>query len=364
MNFSTLKIPTLFLTGFISMTASAKTMEFKVLELDQNQTGPYALFSGGKIDGLAVGDEVCVQKEHPKGTAFCTKIVSLRKRAAAFYIPAGNETDVAMGSIVTFKSAKEADAVAAPEPSETSENLEPVQSPSKPWFFPAQHFDVGYHLQITSAIETNAVSFQALPRDTLNKPWTARQALNLAPLGLGFGYARDFLREGNHLGIRGFYSQSQKGSFDNDYDLSDLNSHVESDTLATTLGLAVFYGIDRNLAENIGYRASGGAGIRRTSVAISSKLKGTSEATLLDGNIVATAPVIELGTGAYYKTSDIHWTADFMVAVPLSVTTATTGTFNSAQDVASDDVKSSVADAVGSAKGFEISLALGLTKSI
>ena len=361
MNFSTLKIPTLFLTGFISMTASARTMEFKVLELDQNQTGPYALFSGGKIDGLAVGDEVCVQKEHPKGTAFCTKIVSLRKRAAAFYIPAGNETDVAMGSIVTFKSAKEADVVAA---SETSENLEPVQSPSKPWFFSAQHFDVGYHLQITSAIETNAVSFQALPRDNLNEPWTGRQALNLAPLGLGFGYARDFLREGNHLGIRGFYSQSQKGSFDNDYDLSDLNSHVESDTLATTLGLAVFYGIDRNLAENIGYRASGGAGIRRTSVAISSKLKGTSEATLLDGNIVATAPVIELGTGAYYKTSDIHWTADFMVAVPLSVTTATTGTFNSAQDVASDDVKSSVADAVGSAKGFEISLALGLTKSI
>ena len=244
------------------MTASARTMEFKVLELDQNQPGPYALFSGGKIDGLAVGDEVCVQKEHPKGTAFCTKIVSLRKRAAAFYIPAGNETDVAMGSIVTFKSAKEADVVAA---SETSENLEPVQSPSKPWFFPAQHFDVGYHLQITSAIETNAVSFQALPRDTLNKPWTARQALNLAPLGLGFGYARDFLREGNHLGIRGFYSQSQKGSFDNDYDLSDINSHVESDTLATTLGLAVFYGIDRNLAENIGYRASGGAGTALTS---------------------------------------------------------------------------------------------------
>ncbi len=361
MNFLTIKFPIFFLTGFISLAATAKTLDFKVLELDRNQSGPYALFSGGKIDGLAVGDEVCVQKNSSNGPAFCAKIVSLRKRAAAFYIPAGHETDVAMGSIVTIKSVKEADVVAAPE---TSENLEPVESPSKPWFFSAQHFDVGYHLQITSAIETNAVSFQALPRDTLNKPWTGRQALNLAPLGLGFGYARDFLREGNHLGIRGFYSQSQKGSFDNDYDLSDINSHVESDTLATTLGLAVFYGIDRNLAENIGYRASGGAGIRRTSAAISSKLKGTSEATLLDGNIIATAPVIELGTGAYYKTSDIHWTADFMVAVPLSVTTATTGTFNSVQDVTTDDVKANVGDAVGSTKGFEISLSLGLAKSI
>ncbi|NBQ53009.1 MAG: hypothetical protein EBU49_05450 [Proteobacteria bacterium] len=360
MNFPTIKFLILFLAGFISMTASARTMEFKVLELDQNQTGPYALFSGGKIDGLAVGDEVCVQKNPSKGSAFCTKIVSLRKRAAAFYIPAGHETDVAMGSIVTFKSAKEADSVAAPE---TSENLEPVQSPSKPWFFPAQHFDVGYHLQITSAVETNAVSFQALPRDPLNSPWTKRKALNLAPLGLGFGYARDFLREGNHLGIRGFYSQSQKGSFDNDYDLSDVDSHVESDTVASTLGLALFYGIDRGLAENAGYRASGGMGIRRSSTAVSSNLKGTTDATLVSGTIIATAPVVEIATGARYKIFDVQWTADLMVAVPLSVTTTTTGTFNSVQDVTTDEVKANVKDAVGCTKGFEISVGLGLTKA-
>lgn len=358
MNFSTMKMPTLFLAGFISMNASAKTLEFKVLELDQNQTGPYALFSGGKVDGLSVGDEICVQKPGSKDHVFCAKIASVRKRAAAFYIPAGNQTDVAMGSIVTFESAEEAGTLATPKTPTAAE------STAGTWFLPAHHFDVNYHLQITSAIETNSVSFQALPRDTLNEPWAARQALNLSPLGLGFGYARDFLRKGNHLGLRGFYAKSQPGSFDNDYDLSDIQSHVESDTVATTLGLALFYGIDRNLTENINYRASGGAGIRRTNAAILSKLKGTSEATLVDGNIIATAPVIELGTGAHYKTSDIHWTADLMVAVPLSVKTTASGTFTSVQDVTADDVKSSVADAVGSTKGFEISLALGLAKSI
>lgn len=360
MNFSKLKFPIFFLTGFISLAASAKTLEFKVLELDQNQTGPYALFSGGKIDGLSVGDEVCVQKKTTREHFFCAKVVSVRKRAAAFYIPAGHQSDVFMGSIVTFESAKDAEAITSPE---TSGNLEPAQSPSKPWFFPAQRFEAGYHLQITSAIETNAVSFQALPRDTLNSPWTKRQALNLAPLGMGFGYARDFLREGNHLGIRGFYSQSQKGSFDNDYDLSDIDSHVESDTVATTLGLALFYGIDRSLAENTGYRASGGMGIRRSSTAVSSNLKGTTDATLVSGTIIATAPVVEIATGARYKIFDVQWTADLMVAVPLSVTTTTTGTFNSVQDVTTDEVKANVKDAVGCTKGFEISVGLGLTKA-
>lgn len=347
----------LLFATMVSATAVAKTIEYKVLELDQNEIGPYALFSGGELDGLVVGDEICVQKNSSKDPVFCSKIVNIRKRAAAFYIPAGYQADVQMGTLVTFESkpeAKNAPEIVAPASTEVQSN---------PWFLPAQHINAGYHLQITSALKAKSISFSALPRDNNNEPWIARDALNLAPLGFGFGYSRDFLEEGNHIGVRGFYGKSMPASFDNDYDLSDTTSHVESAAATTTLGLAVFYGTERNIKDDLGYSASGGLGIRRRTVAVTSNLNGTSEMTLVSASVIATAPIIEFATGARYKLFGVNWTADLMIGIPLSLKSKTSGTFNSFQDVTSDDVQTNITDAVGSTKDVEISLGLGLIRS-
>ena len=342
--------------ALMAPVAIAKTLDFKVLELDQNQTGPYALFSGGVVDGLKLDDKVCILKDGSKSAVFCTKIVSIRQRAAAFYIPDGHQADVLMGTVVTFDSGKSAESSA-----ETTAETTPEEIPGKPWFLPRQYFDAAYHLQITPAISANSVSFAALPRTVINEPLESRDALNIGPLGFGFGYARDFLSEGHHLGLRGFYSRSNQGSFDNDYDLSDAVSHVETDTVATTLGLTFFYGIDHKMTDDLAFRASGGLGFRRASAALVANLKGSAESTLVDGTVVTTAPVIEGSGGAKYKAYGIDWTSNLVVAVPLSVKSTASGTFNSFQDVTVDDVKVNLIDAAGSAKGVEISLDFGVS---
>jgi hypothetical protein len=336
-------------------TALAGQRQFKVLEIDENQTGPYAMFSGGSIDKVAVGREVCVRGATGGGKKiekpiFCAKVVSVRKRAAAFYIPEEHREAVEVGAIVTIDF-----------PDEDTEPEAKPSRPSGPLFPPGSYTDLGFHLQATPAIKSSSISFQPLPRDNTNEPWRERDALNVAPLGLQVAWAHAFLSKSTFLGLRGLYARSMSGDYQNDYDLSDSQSWVETSTQASTLGLSIFYGLENKLTDDIGFRASAGAGYRRTTATVTSKSKGASDATLVDGSVTGSAPVIELASGATYQAAGLNWLAQIMVGIPTGVKTSTAGTFNSVQEVPEDDVKANILENVGPAKGMEISLAFGVS---
>lgn len=345
-------------------TAFAGQRQFKVLEIDENQTGPYAMFSGGSIDKVMMGREVCVPRPGATGSGkknekpiFCAKVVSVRKRAAAFYIPAEHRDKVQTGTIVTVEFPDEHLELEA-EPEVESK---PEEKPSRPWFPPGSYTDLGLHLQATPAIKTSSVSFQPLPRDNSSEPWRERDALNVAPIGLQVTWAHAFLSQTTFLGVRGLYARSMSGEYQNDYDLSDSQSWVETSTQASTLGLSIFYGFTNKVNDVFAFRAGAGAGYRRTTATVTSKLKGGSDATLVNGSVTGSAPVIELASGATYQAAGLNWLGQLIVGIPTSVTTSTAGTFNSVQEVPEDDVKANVLENVGPAKGMEISLAFGVS---
>lgn len=354
----------LLAAGAFLPDARAGQRQFKVLEIDENQTGPYAIFSGGAMDSLALDAEVCVPRPNGKSPAakplFCARIVSVRKRASAFYIPPEHRKEVQTGTIVTVEMPDEAPAGTQDVP----EEIATVAKPSGPLFPPGQHLDVAAHIQATPAIKANSLSFSPLPRGNNNEPWRERDALNLAPFGLQIAWAHAFLTESSHLGLRGIYARSLTASYQNDYDLSDTQSYVETTTQASTLGLSLFYGFQGKMSDLLTFRASAGAGYRRTTAAVTSNLKGSSDETLVNGGVTASAPVIELASGAAYRAAGIDWLGQLMVAIPLSVTTSTSGAFNSVQEVSEEDVKSNMINAVAPAKGMEIGLALGITRSL
>ncbi len=352
----------LLATGALLPTARAGQRQFKVLEIDENQTGPYAIFSGGSIDTIARDAEVCVPRPNRKSPGakpiFCAKIVSVRKRAAAFYIPLEHRKEVQIGTPVTVEIPDETSAEDLPEETKT------VAKPSGPLFPPGQHIDIAAHIQATPAIKTNSVSFSPLPRDNTNEPWRERDALNLAPLGVQVAWAHAFLSDSSLLGLRGMYARSLEGSYQNDYDLSDMQSYVETTTQASTLGFSLFYGFHGKLNDVMTFRASIGPGYRRTTATVVSKLQGSTDETIVNGTVTGSAPIVEIASGASYRAAGIDWLGQLMVGIPLSVKTSTSGTFNAVQEVSEEDVKADIVNRIAPSKGMEISLALGITRKL
>ncbi len=323
---------------------------FKVLEIERNHIGAYALFSGGTRHGLQLKTEMCVLKSGGGETAehlFCAPVVNLRTQVGAFYIPVEFETDVSMGSLVVFKN-----------PPSAEESVDPA-SVSAPWFTGGQKFDAGYMIQLSPAISANAISFAALPRESASDLFQTRDALNLSPLGARFSWGFAFLKPDTYLGAGLSYAATNSVTYSNDYDLTDVNSYVESSTSVSHLGLSIWYGVDRNLNDTIGWRATAGLGMRRASVAAKSQLKGPQATNIAEAKIIATAPVVEASTGMRYTYSSVEFTSDFHIAVASGVSSTITGTFNSTQEIDPAAVKASVLKAVNPAKGLEMAIVLG-----
>ncbi|MEY4631341.1 MAG: hypothetical protein RIQ81_1461 [Pseudomonadota bacterium] len=351
-----------------SLAAGNEAGVFSVLVMERNQTGPYAVMSGGTSHGIQLQTEVCVLKAgSKKERLFCSPVVNVRTRAAAFYIPQEFETEVSMGSQVVMKNPLEA----SPAEDQTATEEDPTEAhPAPPettptnWFPGGQKIDAGYLLQLSPAIAANSVSFAALPRETNNDPFQARDTLNIAPLGLRFSWGTAFLNPQNFLGVRLSWAMTSPVSYKNDYDLTDVNSYVESSTSVSHLGAAVWYGTDRNMTDVIGWRASAGLGLRRSTIKVTSEVKGAATMKIVDGTVIASAPAVELTTGARYKFMGVDFTGDFVLAVPFSVTSSVTGTVNTTQDVSTADLKSSLLRAVDPSAGLEMALVAGASLSL
>lgn len=346
----------LFMTAGI---ATAETKQFKVLELDQNEKGPYAIFSGGSADGLRKDDEVCVLKDASDEEAFCAKVVNIKSKAAAFYIPAGHQFEVMMGTLVTAEVDTNKEGAADENPDENSDASDSTDG-NQPWFLSGGSIEVGYHAQITPAVKSSSMSFDPLPRADTNAPWKSRDAISMALAGVTGSYARNFRQDGHQLGVRGFYAQSIPAAFDNDYDLTDTISHVETNTSVNTLGLSIFYGIEKKSTEEITFRGSGGIGVRLSRLRMTGDLKAANNTTLADLTLTSTAPVIDFSGGASYNIWGMDWSANLLMGIPISVTTSSTGSFTEFQDVSESDIETNITDAAAIQKGLEIAVTLGV----